>query len=135
MLTIKTNIKRPTDCVKAPYLAKESDGRNKATKLIGTGKQRDFVAYDLQGKGTFTSLVNQLDVTTFRHMQSTQTEAQQIRIVSHMRRIARELAYISKTNRDKPERVKKLNDLLDTYHARLQKLQAIVAKRHNVAIK
>ena len=130
MLTIKTNIKRPTDCVKAPYMAKESDGRNKATKLIGTGKQRDFVAYDLQGKGTFTSLVNQLDVTTFRHLQSTQTEAQQIRIVAHMRRIAKELAAGAK-----PERVKKLNDLLDTYHARLQQLQAIVARRHNVAIK
>ena len=34
-----------------------------------------------------------------------------------------------------PERVKKLNDLLDTYHSRLQKLQTIVARRHNVATK
>ena len=127
MLNLKTNHDTPT-------------GRNKAFKHIGNGKQRDYVAYDLVGKGTFTSLVNQLDVTTFRHMQSTQTEAQQIRIVSHMRRIARELAA-----NPKPERVKKLNDLLDTYHSRLQKLQAIVAKRspkeavlqngHNVAIK
>lgn len=117
MLNLKTNHDTPT-------------GRNKATKLIGNGKQRDFVAYDLVGKGTFTNLVNQLDVTTFRHIQSTQTEAQQIRIVSHMRRIARELA-----SSPKPERIKKLNDLLDTYNARLQKLQAIVAKRHNVAIK
>ena len=130
MLTIKTNIKRPTDCIKSPYMAKESDGRNKATKLIGTGKQRDYVAYDLVGKGTFTNLVNQLDVMTFRHSQSTQTEAQQIRIVAHMRRIAKELA-----SGATPERVKKLNDLLDTYHVRLKQLQAIVARRHNVAIK
>lgn len=117
MLTQKTNQANVT-------------GRNKATKLIGNGKQRDFVAYDLVGKGTFTNLVNQLDVTTFRHIQSTQTEAQQIRIVAHMRRIARELAASPK-----PERVKKLNDLLDTYHSRLQQLQTIVAKRHNVATK
>ena len=117
MLTQKTNQANVT-------------GRNKAAKHIGNGKQRDYAAYDLVGKGTFTSLVNQLDVTTFRHMQSTQTEAQQIRIVSHMRRIARELA-----SNPKPERVKKLNDLLDTYHKRLQQLQAIVAKRHNVATK
>ena len=117
MLTIKTNINTPT-------------GRNKAFKHIGNGKQRDFVSYDLVGKGTFTNLVNQLDVTTFRHMQSTQTEAQQIRIVSHMRRIARELAA-----GPNPERVKKLNDLLDTYHSRLKVLQAIVSRRHNVATK
>lgn len=108
----------------------EVTGRNKAFKHIGNGKQRDYAAYDLVGKGTFTNLVNQLDVTTFRHMQSTQTEAQQIRIVAHMRRIARELAASPK-----PERVKKLNDLLDTYHSRLQQLQTIVAKRHNVATK
>ena len=133
MLTIKTNIKRPTDCIKAPYMAKESDGRNKATKLIGTGKQRDYVSYDLAGKGTFTNLVNQLDVTTFRHMQSTQTEAQQIRIVAHMRRIARELA--TKPNGLDASRIKKLNDLLDTYHSRLKVLQAIVSRRHNVATK
>jgi len=117
MLTQKTNQANVT-------------GRNKATKLIGTGKQRDFVVYDLQGKGTFTNLVNQLDVTTFRHIQSTQTEAQQIRIVAHMRRIARELA-----SGATPERVKKLNDLLDTYHSRLKQLQTIVARRHNVATK
>lgn len=130
MLTQKTNIKRPTDCVKAPYMAKESDGRNKATKLIGTGKQRDFVAYDLQGKGTTTNLINQKSDILCRHPQSSGTEKQQIRIVAHMRRIAKELAAGAK-----PERVKKLNDLLDTYHSRLQQLQAIVAKRHNVAIK
>ena len=135
MIPITKNIKRPTDCTKAPYMAKESDGRNKATKLVGTGKQRDFVAYDLQGKGTFTNLVNQLDVTTFRHIQSTQTEAQQIRIVSHMRRIARELATKGKGNGLDASRIKKLNDLLDTYHSRLKQLQAIVAKRHNVATK
>ncbi len=133
MLIQKTNIKRPTDCIYAPYMAKESDGRNKATKLIGTGRQRDFVAYDLQGKGTFTNLVNQLDVATFRHMQSTQTEAQQIRIVAHMRRIAKELA--SKPSGLDASRIKKLNDLLDTYHSRLKVLQAIVSRRHNVAIK
>ena len=120
MLTQKTNHDTPT-------------GRNKALKHIGNGKQRDFVAYDLVGKGTFTSLVNQLDVTTFRHLQSTQTEAQQIRIVAHMRRIARELA--TKPKGLDASRIKKLNDLLDIYHARLQKLQAIVAKRHNVATK
>lgn len=117
MLTQKTNHDTPT-------------GRNKAFKHIGNGKQRDFVSYDLVGKGTFTNLVNQLDVTTFRHLQSTQTEAQQIRIVAHMRRIAKELAAGAK-----PERVKKLNDLLDCYHKRLQQLQTIVARRHNVATK
>ena len=110
MLSLKTNPTVPT-------------GRNKAHKLTGNGKQRDFVAYDLQGKGTFTNLVNQLDVTTFRHVQSTQTEAQQIRIVAHMRRIAREL------EKAKPNRVVKLNAMLDTYHKRLKVLQAIVANR------
>ena len=117
MIPLKRNTETPT-------------GANKAKKLIGTGRQRDYVAYDLAGKGTFTNLVNQLDVTTFRHHKSTQTEAQQIRIVAHMRRIAKELA-----NGASPERIKKLNDLLDTYHSRLQQLQAIVAKRHNVATK
>lgn len=117
MLTQKTNQANVT-------------GRNKATKLIGTGKQRDYVSYDLQGKGTTTNLINQKGDILCRHPQSSGTEKQQIRIVSHMRHIAKELAAGAK-----PERVKKLNDLLDTYHARLQKLQAIVAKRHNVAIK
>lgn len=107
-----------------------STGANKAKKLVGTGKQRDFVAYDLVGKGTATNLINQKGDILCRHPQSSGTEKQQIRIVSHMRRIAKELA-----SGATPERVKKLNDLLDTYHVRLKQLQAIVAKRHNVATK
>ena len=102
----------------------EATGRNKAHKLIGTGKQTDYSGYDLQGGNTLTNVINHRAVYQ-RHQHSTQTEAQQIRIIAKVRRIAKELDRKGIA----PERVKKLNDLLDGYVARLKQLQAIVEKR------
>lgn len=133
MIISKHNIKRPANCLLAPYMAKESDGVNKVRHQEGNGRQRDFTAYDLKGRGTFTNLVNQLDVTTFRHIHSTGTEAQIGRILAKMKRIDKALPKAS------PDKRIVLNALLDRLQVRLVELNGIIARRKptrlNVATK
>lgn len=122
MLTLKRN-----------HTVPDNGARNKASKLAGNGRQRDYTAYDLVGKGTYTNLLNQKSDELCRHVLSSGTEAQQIRLLAQMKRLAAELAVATE-----PARIVKLNGLLDVAHARVKELQAIVARRkvsHNSATK